>query len=1817
MTNRRFPIDPYRPAQPAPPVPPTLRAANLEFEGYTETERAETRAHMESLRQLRMRQAEEKLRLEYVAETMAKSPYETEGTNRSRVVKPLTTVEQANKDFADIQNAFLKPKLANSDPNNMGAANALIKTTTPSFWKKVGDTSGQAWDWWYSKMNKPAAGVPYWGLVQLERMNRKAMRLPTTPEQDEELRIANEALSASLREIAAGLPGSGLYGKFGTKKKPILHPVLGKSPDEPITWQDRSQFIQEAGKQSVGWGEQTILKEILKEPWVDEETENNLQTAWASNPLPKYQLGAAEAIFDPINLMSGGPLFRYAWRAVKLGFKPVRALGGAVLSKAARKTLDPANKIDDILEADPDGLLNTVGKEVDPWMDPGIEDEVSLLTKWEEKNLSKEAVDSSIELIRGSARRALPVDSPWSDRFQMSQLGDITRRTFRAFSKFIPGLHNPSKKIDPRDELSKAVIEMIDDGQRSTHMLGTIIQPFRHYLDDKTFKLRGSNDMRVENIQRQDPEYWARFIGEKATVKGKETYVRAATIGVAKKGFEKSTGLIDDEIITLQKQVQLRKKQVQIHKSVPSKVRKTQEVLLDSKRMPANKAIAVLDEAIEAQEHQIKMYEQELKALRKLVDIDQPMLGDVIEWQNFFKFTPRQLEALDVYNNSYLKFMQSQFMRAGAPKEELKHVLTGRVYFPRASSEVWDDVLKEFVKRPTLLLTDNMPRAGKKTALRERTFEGAMEEGPYLGFAYDQDPIKLMEQAGNAVIKWRNKAEIENLIPKIISKAMQMGSELVKTDKNAIVMKGLLAKAIKARFFTPKEEKFYGLLTPGKVRKKPFTRVGGKADELTAGELDTLLKRGQIDDLSTIHRELVSIDDALRNNQDAADLVHKALAYATKSTDIAGSEYAAFATANKLELFTNFKELQKIQALASKNPGVGFGPILRQIKDPNYIFDSSDIRELTTLSAQLRTEYTESLIGRSNSLARAIKIEEDLLAESKNVLGDGLRVSSGIKRTLDDLFTKGKEKDFAFIQDFRLNDKGELTRNTVVNVLQTAGMKPVQLLNNVSQVLRYWGTAFDAGWAAIQGIYLLTSGVQGAKAWGRIWIEFAKAVSGPEWKGFNAQLFVNKRAIQQDGVRHGLIQTGTEETEAILSANFAVRLGVQAPEWILKQVSKVGFTYNNRRFGISIQNMPLLFRESANYGRLELYEGYVLRAHAHALEKIGVSSTEFAARQNDVALMTRYADTVRLYKEDIADLVNKMTGAISTAKYGISPAQQVAETSLLFAPRFVRSQMSLMSDIVRGQVKGEIAREALGKAIGGGIIMYTALCLASGQEPLLDPRPKKFGGDGGNAFSWKIPGTDRRLSVAGTMNGSIKMMFRLVSTGTDGDVLAAEFDKDWGEQMWTRFVINKTSPGINLGEAIMKGETYSGHSLEWKGDGWGDKTLAAAESFGVIANENLTPFFTTALLDGPEGSWGSKVAGGASEYAGFSSWVEAPWKLPQEIKNIKAQELGYESWDQLDKDQQRQIEDTTPELRAAQEIADESDWYTSPSSDEYKRKQEYYEGREEIESERREYLDDALRPFVNERPGEDARDIIDEYKTHSRLQTSKLVESISGIKEDFNKERNPEDKLPYLEAGRLAYRDAITLSTELFNKRTGKYDWEQREAIEEALSESYGRELLPYIERQWLETNSEAHPLEVELHLSKKLLKSYWQLDSIVIQRLVEDENMNVSQVMYDEWKDIKAEYGAQEAMARYGPQVDQDMKEVDRVITLTKETYRKEHADKERILYRWGYTSTLLNEENIQIGKYIIGRRPAVNVALYLNTQAERAKLDNNEQVQ
>lgn len=85
-----------------------------------------------------------------------------------------------------------------------------------------------------------------------------------------------------------------------------------------------------------------------------------------------------------------------------------------------------------------------------------------------------------------------------------------------------------------------------------------------------------------------------------------------------------------------------------------------------------------------------------------------------------------------------------------------------------------------------------------------------------------------------------------------------------------------------------------------------------------------------------------------------------------------------------------------------------------------------------------------------------------------------------------------------------------------------------------------------------------------------------------------------------------------------------------------------------------------------------------------------------------------------------------MTGTVSNARLGIGATQAEIERGLLFAPRYLRSTVGLMADVVQGNIRGSAARTTMAKMLSGALIFYYGLAAATGQEPKLDPTKGDF-----------------------------------------------------------------------------------------------------------------------------------------------------------------------------------------------------------------------------------------------------------------------------------------------------------------------------------------------------------------------------------------------------------------------------------------------------------------------------------------------------------
>ncbi len=119
----------------------------------------------------------------------------------------------------------------------------------------------------------------------------------------------------------------------------------------------------------------------------------------------------------------------------------------------------------------------------------------------------------------------------------------------------------------------------------------------------------------------------------------------------------------------------------------------------------------------------------------------------------------------------------------------------------------------------------------------------------------------------------------------------------------------------------------------------------------------------------------------------------------------------------------------------------------------------------------------------------------------------------------------------------------------------------------------------------------------------------------------------------------------------------------------------------------------------------------------------------------------------------LAKFWNEMTGQVETAKMGIGPTGRAIETAILFAPRYRRAVLALMTDIFKGGLRGQMARDALGKATVAGLAAYVGIAKMMGQEPRLDPR------EGGKFLTVEIEG--QNIGLGGTYYSTGRAMMQM------------------------------------------------------------------------------------------------------------------------------------------------------------------------------------------------------------------------------------------------------------------------------------------------------------------------------------------------------------------------------------------------------------------------------------------------------------------------
>lgn len=224
---------------------------------------------------------------------------------------------------------------------------------------------------------------------------------------------------------------------------------------------------------------------------------------------------------------------------------------------------------------------------------------------------------------------------------------------------------------------------------------------------------------------------------------------------------------------------------------------------------------------------------------------------------------------------------------------------------------------------------------------------------------------------------------------------------------------------------------------------------------------------------------------------------------------------------------------------------------------------------------------------------------------------------------------------------------------------------------------------------------------------------------------------------------------------------------------------------------------------------------------------------------------------------DITSFVNNFRGLGSSANLGVSKQMQQWEQAALLAPRYNRANIALLFDLMNGGLKGDLARDALGRGVTAVVLMGAALSFAMGEtteevmEHMMPHNP--------NFMTWKVGGQN---VGPGT---KIRSILRLLALSAKDPEKLLDTSVGWGELEYMR------NPVIKFGRGLSSPVVSTSWDLLTGKDFIGDPTRDGMLSFTKTVAEDYLPIWAQgAILDG--GTVTDRAIRGGAEFGGLRAY---------------------------------------------------------------------------------------------------------------------------------------------------------------------------------------------------------------------------------------------------------------------------------------------------------------------------------------------------------
>jgi len=303
-----------------------------------------------------------------------------------------------------------------------------------------------------------------------------------------------------------------------------------------------------------------------------------------------------------------------------------------------------------------------------------------------------------------------------------------------------------------------------------------------------------------------------------------------------------------------------------------------------------------------------------------------------------------------------------------------------------------------------------------------------------------------------------------------------------------------------------------------------------------------------------------------------------------------------------------------------------------------------------------------------------------------------------------------------------------------------------------------------------------------------------------------------------------------------------------------------------------LRHVPVLLGKGVRIGSA-IFDNQML-----AIRIMGIEATEYMIKK----------------PEDAFELVrhwNTFTGVSEPGSYGISRSQQLKEAAFGFAPKLLRSTLSIVADVFQGGLRGKMARESLGKMGVLGLLGYLAICQALNQKPRLDPKE-------GSRWMTVTVG-DQVVGFGGPYFMVLRTLIQMATGGSEAAVETAG-----------RFVRSRLSPGVSTGWDVLTRKDAIAMPVP----------MSIPKLTQYVLKNNLIPIWLQGVTESGVTDWENYIEIGAMELAGLRVFPVSPARKRNEIRERLAQATFGKPWASLSRPETYQLEQV-PELGQAVEEA--------------------------------------------------------------------------------------------------------------------------------------------------------------------------------------------------------------------------------------------------------------------------------------------------------